>query len=83
MPLNQEVGPIIKIIQMQGKKLIKKITPINIFMDNTSIGSGFKSVTFSIIFQHSSKTLEDKDVNLIIDEIIGIAEKDFDAKLRL
>jgi len=83
MPLNQEVGPIIKIIQIQGKKLVKKITPINIFMDNTSIGSGFKSITFSIIFQHSSKTLEDKDVNPIIDEIIGIAEKDFNAKLRL
>ena len=83
MPLNQEVGPIIKVIQKQGKKLIRSIMPVNIFIDDLSIGPGFKSVTFSIIFQHSSKTLEDKDVNPIIDEIIHIAEKDFNAKLRL
>ena len=50
--------------------------PVNIFIDDLSIGPGFKSVTFSIIFQHSSKTLEDKDVNPIISEIIRIAEKD-------
>ena len=83
MPLIQEVGPIIKVIQKQGKKLIRSIMPVNIFIDDLSIGPGFKSVTFSIIFQHSSKTLEDKDVNPIIDEIIRIAEKDFNAKLRL
>ena len=83
MPLNQEVGPLIKIIQKQGKKLIRSIVPVNIFIDDVSIGSGFKSVTFSIIFQHSSKTLEDKDVNPIINEIIRIAEKGFNAKLRV
>ena len=43
----------------------------------------FKSVTFSLTFQDPSKTLEDKDVNLIIDEIIRVAEKTFDAKLRV
>jgi phenylalanyl-tRNA synthetase beta subunit len=42
-----------------------------------------KSLTFSIVFQHPSKTLEDKDVNPIIDEIIRVAEKDFLAKLRV
>ena len=41
-----------------------------------------KSVTFSIVFQHSSKTLEDLDVNPIIDEIVTFAEKKFNAKLR-
>ena len=41
-----------------------------------------KSVTFSIEFQHQSKTLEDKDVTPVIKEIIRVAEKDFLAKLR-
>ena len=36
-----------------------------------------------MVFQDREKTLEDKDVNPIIDEIIDIAEKDFNAKLRL
>ena len=41
-----------------------------------------KSVTFKILFQSSSKTLEDKDVNQVIDEIIDVAKKKFFAKLR-
>ena len=41
-----------------------------------------KSVTFSITFQHSSKTLEDKDVTPVIEEIIRGAKKEFLAKLR-
>ena len=41
-----------------------------------------KSVTFSLVFQDTSKTLEDKDVNPIIHEIIRVAKNDFNAKLR-
>ena len=36
-----------------------------------------------MIFQDAEKTLEDKDVNPIIDEIIDIAENKFNAKLRV
>jgi phenylalanyl-tRNA synthetase beta subunit len=42
-----------------------------------------KSVTFFIEFQSPSKTLEDKDVNPIIDEIIGFVSQQYDAKLRV
>ena len=67
----------------RGKKLIKKITPSNLFNNSETLGLNLKSLTFSIVFQHPSKTLEDKDVNPIIDEIIRVAEKDFLAKLRV
>ena len=53
------------------------------FQDKDTIGDGLKSVTFSLIFQDPSKTLEDKDVNPIINEIIRVADKTFDAKLRV
>ena len=43
---------------------------------------GFKSITFNLEFHSSKKTLEDKDVTPIIDEIIRIAAKNFNAKLR-
>ena len=36
-----------------------------------------------MVFQDTEKTLEDNDVNPIIDEIIDIAEKKFNAKLRV
>ena len=79
-----EVGePKIEVkIDKKGKKLLLETEPVNIFVDEDSLGKNMKSVTFSLVFQNPSKTLEDKDVNPIIDEIIRVAENDFNAKLR-
>lgn len=82
MPEEQEVGSIMEIIHKKGKKLLLDTKPVNIFVDEESLGKNMKSVTFSLIFQNPSKTLEDKEVNPIIDEIIRVAENDFNAKLR-
>ena len=78
----QAVGEILELIHKLGRQLIIDAQPVNIYTDKNAIGEDCKSVTFSLIFQHSSKTLEDKDVNLIINEIVNFAEKNFDAKLR-
>ena len=82
MPKEQGVGAVIDLIFKKGKKLIIDAKPVNIFIDPKSIGTEMKSVTFSITFQHTSKTLEDKDVTPVIEEIIRGAEKEFLAKLR-
>ena len=82
MPVDQEVGDLLELFFKKGKKLVIDAKPVNIFTNEDAIGEGMKSVTFSIAFQDSSKTLEDKDVNPVIDEIIHVAEKDFLAKLR-
>ena len=83
IPKEQEVGLIMEIFHKYGKKLITQSEAVNVFEDEETVGDGLKSVTFSLIFQDPSKTLEDKDVNPIIDEIIRVAEKTFDAKLRV
>ena len=83
IPKEQEVGSIMEIFHKYGKKLITQSEAVNVFEDEETVGDGLKSVTFSLIFQDPSKTLEDKDVNPIIDEIIRVAEKTFDAKLRV
>lgn len=83
LPTNLQTGKIVKLIMKIGKKIIKSVTPVNIFSDSNILGDNMKSITFSIIFQHPSKTLEDTDVNPIINEIIHVAEKDFLAKLRV
>ena len=57
--------------------------PVEIFEDSENLGENKKSVVFEMIFQHKEKTLEDKDVNPIIDEIIDIAQSKFNAKLRV
>ena len=77
-------------LQPRGKFLCEKLVnilidkyPVEVFEDKENIGENQKSVTFEMVFQDSKKTLEDKDVNPIIDEIIDIADKKFNAKLRV
>ena len=82
MKENLEAGNIISLILKIGKGYIIKVDPLNLFIDEKVLGKNKKSITFSIFFQHPSKTLEDKEVNSIIDEIINIADKQFSAKLR-
>ena len=80
---SKSIGPILEIIQKKGGKSLVKTQPVEIFQDKVSLGENKKSVTFEMIFQNREKTLEDKDVNPIIDEIIDIADKKFNAKLRV
>ena len=83
MDMKLEVGEIMELFFKKGKRLIVDVKPINIFNDEISIGKGMKSVTFNITFQSTSKTLEDKDVNPVIDEIINVVDEQFNAKLRI
>ena len=66
----------------KGNNLIIAVKPIDVFSDESALGAGMKSVTFSLDFQHQSKTLEDKDVSPVINDILHLAEKKFNAKLR-
>jgi phenylalanyl-tRNA synthetase beta chain len=78
----QEVGPISDLIIKVGKGIITFCNPTNIYKDPVLIGENLKSVTYSIEFQHHSRTLEEKDVSSIIQEIISSANTQFDAILR-
>ena len=60
---------------------MQSVEPVNIFQDD-SLGKNCKSVTYRIVFQHPSKTLEDSDVNPLIKGIIDVVSKNFDGKLR-
>ena len=75
------VGEVIHTINKNGNEILIDVEPISIFRDN-SIGENNKAVAINLIFQSAKKTLEDKDVNPIIDEIIRVAKNDFNAKLR-
>ena len=79
----ESVDSILKLIQEKGGANLIEYYPVEIFKDKESIGENKKSVVFEMIFQHKEKTLEDKDVNPIIDEIIDIAQTKFNAKLRV
>jgi phenylalanyl-tRNA synthetase beta chain len=75
------VGDIVDLISKHKFANLIKIEPLNIFRDK-SLGDNKKSITLNFHFQHTSKTLEDKDVNLVINEIIKVVSKNYGAKLR-
>jgi len=75
------VGDIVDLISKHQFANLIKIEPLNIFRDK-SLGDNKKSITLNFHFQHTSKTLEDKDVNLVINEIIKVVSKNYSAKLR-
>ncbi len=72
---------IIGTIRNIDQKLIKSVQPVDIYQDE-SLGNEKKSILFQIVFQDDSKTLEDKHVYPIINEIINNVESQFNAKLR-
>ena len=75
------IGDLVSTIKENGKDILISVEPSNIFR-HKSLGDNNKSVTINLIFQSSTKTLEDKDVNLIIDEIIKVISNKYSAKLR-
>ena len=75
------IGDIVNSIEKYRFSNLINVEPLNIFRD-ASIGESKKAVTLNFHFQNTSKTLEDNDVNLVINEIINVVSKNFSAKLR-
>ena len=61
--------------------MLKWINPVNLYRHD-SLGNDKKSIVFKMIFQSETKTLEDKEINSIIDEIITNVTSKFKAELR-
>ncbi|MFQ6678673.1 MAG: phenylalanine--tRNA ligase subunit beta [Fidelibacterota bacterium] len=78
---NIEVEDVILSIKKTGGINYQTAIPKTIFRDK-SLGDHKKSVTFSITFQSPSKTLEESEINSVINGITAVVQKDFSAKLR-
>ena len=74
------VGDMIKSIQ-KADKLIEKVELFDIYR-GIGVKPGFKSVAISIVMRDDNKTLEEKDINSVMDKIVGKLKKEFDAELR-
>ena len=68
-------------IVKNGRAILIKAEAVNIFR-HESLGNKKKAVTFNLVFQSRSKTLEDNDVNPVIDEIIKVVSNKYSARLR-
>ena len=74
------VGDVLKTIE----KIDKKVEKVELFDIYQGIGveTGKKSVAISILLRDDSKTLEEKEINDIIDKILAKMKKDDMAELR-
>jgi len=74
------VGDVVKAMRSVNQSILQDVKPVNIYQSKKDKSS--KDILFSLSFQSPKKTLEDKDVNAIITEIINVVSKKFNAKLR-
>lgn len=75
------VGEVVRHIQTIGQPLLCAVEPVNIYR-HPDLGQNMQSVTFRLVFQSPSKTLEERDVTTVINEIIDIVSSSTGAKLR-
>lgn len=74
------VGDVLKTIEKIGKK-VEKVELFDIYQ-GIGVEPGKKSVAISILLRDDSKTLEEKEINDIIDKILAKMKKDYMAELR-
>lgn len=70
MPKTVLVGEVEKIIEKRGGKLLEKYNLFDIY-EGAQIKEGFKSVAYTISFRAKDRTLEDKDIQPIMEKILG------------
>lgn len=63
------VGDVEKIIEKRGGKLLESYRLFDIY-EGTQIKEGFKSVAYTISFRAKDRTLEDKDIQPIMEKIL-------------
>lgn len=80
MKKNILAGQVEEIIRKKGGKLLENVELFDVY-EGERIGLGNKSLAYSIRFRDAERTLEDKDVNAIMDKIIN-ALSELGAELR-
>lgn len=64
------VGQVEEIIEKKGGKLLESYNLFDIY-EGAQIMAGYKSVAYSITFRADDHTLEDKEVNTVMDKILS------------
>ena len=71
---NTESAVIYDIIKQQSGKIFEWAKPFDVYKGE-KIGEGKKSIAFAISFRDSAKTLNDDEVNSVINKILANLEK--------
>lgn len=70
MPKSVLVGLVEKVIEKRGGKLIESYSLFDIY-EGAQIKEGYKSVAYTISFRANDRTLEDKDIQPVMEKILA------------
>lgn len=73
---------IVAIARKVGKKLIKDINLFDVYENEEQLGKGKKSYAVSFIFENPEKTLKDKEVDHVVNQLISEYEAKLGARIR-
>lgn len=73
---------IVAIARKVGKKLIKDINLFDVYENEEQLGAGKKSYAVSFLFEDPNKTLKDKEVDKVINQLIYQYENSLGAVIR-
>lgn len=73
---------IVALTAKTGKKLIKSTNLFDVYESDEHLGEGKKSYAISYQFENKEKTLQDKDVNKVMDSLISVYAKKLGAQIR-
>ena len=73
---------IASVARKTGKKLLKDINLFDVFEDESKLGEGKKSYAVSFLFEDPTRTLQDKEVDAAVQELIFQFESKLGATIR-
>jgi len=68
--------------QKAGKKLLKAVNLFDVYENEKQLGAGKKSYAISLTFEDAEKTLKDKEVDKVVNKLIGQYEQQLGAVIR-
>lgn len=73
---------IVTIARKVGKKLLKEINLFDVYENEQQLGKGKRSYAVSFVFEDSNKTLKDKEVDKVMNQLIQACETQLGAIIR-
>ncbi len=68
------VGKVEEILEREGGKLLESFRLFDLY-EGAQIQAGYKSVAYSVSFRDKERTLEDKDVSVVMEKILAALKK--------
>jgi phenylalanyl-tRNA synthetase beta chain len=75
-------GEIRQLATKTAQKLLKEVNLFDVFDDENKLGAGKKSCAVSFIFEDTGKTLQDKEIDAVMNQLTSVFEGKLGAVIR-